>query len=284
MQKHSEAVRPWKTFIPMGKDGNNPCGCNFQKVTSRDDLRKMPMAQLRQLLAKLEKENTQLKTDIETRQDENKKDLTAKRTQNEALWKKQQEFENKTEDADEARGTKLHEHSQDVKSKEDELEKLNKELAELRGEWYHINEEVAVQLARMADCPGCSSGKKLSLVRKHAGYEEPMDVILQIERAELKKNSLLKEQADDSQNYNAEVARYDHEKQKAEEKMNKDESQADKYRRLDEKRKKLIQDQLDILEPVIKDRQAAVKRTKKSLEDARTHVKTLADQIAKCCK
>jgi len=283
LQRDSEAVRPWKTFLPISKGSDNPCGCDFQKTTSRDDLQKMPMANLRQLLAKLEEENEQLKTDVETQEEEHKKELAAKKKLVAELFKKQQEFENKTEDSDEARGSKIHEHAQDVKAKEEEMEKLNKELSQLRGEWYNINQEVSVQLAQMADCPACS-GKKLSLVKKHSNFEEPMDLILQIERLEMKKNSLLKEQGDGLKRFNSEVRRYDHEKELADQKMSKYISQADKYRRLDEKRQKLIKEQLDILAPVLKDREAAVTRTKKSLEDARNHLKDLSEQIAKCCK
>lgn len=258
----------------------NPCGCNFQRTTSRDTLQGLPLPALRERVSALESETQQLKTDVEHQTEKNRAALTKRKKQVDQMWNDQAKLENKTEDEDEKRALKIKAHSGDVKEKEQKLEKLNEELSTLRKEWNTINGDVTVELAKMGSCPGCNAKKFLLLDSK----EEPMDLVLKIERLELERNALQKEQMDNQSGFMAEMRQLDAEQEKVENKADRYASLEKKYRLQDDKRKKLIKDQINILDPVIKDREDAVARTKSSIEKAKGHMDNLKAEIVKCCK
>lgn len=258
----------------------NPCGCNFQRTTSRDTLRELPLSALKERVTALESEIKQLKTDVDHQTDKNRTALSKRKEVVANMWKDQAKIENQTEDADEQRSKKMKAQSENVKKKEKRLEELNEKLIKLRKEWGTINNDVTVELAKMATCPGCS-GEKLAFVEDK---EEPMDFVLKIERLELERNELQKEQMDNQSNFMAKMRQLDTEQEQVEQKADRYNSLEAKYQRQDEKRKKLIKDQIQILDPVIKDREDAVSRTETSIEKAQDHLNQLKKEISKCCK
>eukprot|EP00397_Hematodinium_sp_SG-2012_P057001 GEMP01070855.1.p1 GENE.GEMP01070855.1~~GEMP01070855.1.p1 ORF type:complete len:346 (+),score=90.16 GEMP01070855.1:108-1040(+) len=282
-------VRPWKTFIPGAAESSNPCGCNFEKLTSRDELLNLPVPELRKRLTTLTEKNKALEDALETEKKEHRKELEARTKQVEELWKEEHDTRVSAENADDARSVKLHEHASKVKNIEDKVAKLNDDLSNLRHEWSHVNDEVVVQLAGLAKCPRCT-GEELallrkehvSLVRKHQSLdvEQPMELVLEIGRLEMKRNSLMKQQTEEQRSYGSEFRRLDKEKEKATQTLEHQQLSAKRYKQQDAKRTQLIKRQLEILEPVTKDREEAIARMRQSIKKMNEQLKL----IKKCCQ
>lgn len=191
--------RPWRNSVPPAPNAPlTPCGCGFQKLTSRADLRDMPPANLRKMIASLEKEVGEKEAQLTASEGEHAAE-TAKLNDRLAAMKKKEE-----QQRDDLASEANERHDQHGQLKEQiggvqgNLEDMNMELGNERDSLKELNEKVAVRMAALSTCDCKAPAAAGSLIARHTqklgASEGPnYDLIFKVEDLERQRNKLDKQ-------------------------------------------------------------------------------------------
>lgn len=267
--------------------GENPCGCNFVKVTPRDELTAKTNGQLEKMASGLQDEVDELQSTLDDYQKNNGEKL--------------KNLKKKLEGSKEGVKKQAGDEESAMKGRIDQIGDLKKEIEDDQSEIADVTEEVKTNqlilkdvrtsiALRMEDIHACGceklkDQKKAALVIKHGGPkkdEVDYDLVFKIEKLERSKAKLSKDITSEQGTFGWKsrdlMERIDEQKIK----INVAGNSNLKYQRLDDARLESVIGQKGNIKRVLERKKAQLKQIEKDAAEAQKQYDDLEDEMKFC--
>lgn len=275
-----------------GDNGENPCGCNFVKVTPRRELTSMTNGQLEKMASGLQAEVDELQSTLEGYQKGNGEKLADLKKKLATTKEQKKKKEGKEQAAVDDRQKTISDLKKTIGDDEADIADINEELKTNQMILKEVRTSIALRMEDVHAC-GCEKlkedGGKASLVTKSRRALEPdkkdevdYDLVFKIEKLERSKASINKDITKEQSEYGWKSRDLMERTEEQTNKINLASSGNDKYKRLDDARLESVIAQRDNIKRQLERKTAQLKQVEKDANEAQKHYDNLEAEMKIC--